>query len=369
MKFELLREEFLKPLQTTIGVVERRQTMPILANVLIQIENDAFQITGTDLEIEMVARGTCKTISPGSATVSGRKLLDIVKSLPDGAKLQCALTEDRIAIRTQGSRFSLATLPVSDFPVSRGQDGGVRLMLDQNKLKNLLDLTQFSMAHQDVRYYLNGLLFDLRPGLLRAVATDGHRLSMAETRLDTAGGVTGQQIIIPRKGILELQKLLTEGEIELEITSNQITASMEGIRFTSKLVDGRFPDYEKVIPPTLPRSLEVDRLELRQSLSRAAILSNEKFRGVRLSLDAHGVTIRAHNAEQEEAEESLAGTYIGEPMEIGFNVVYLLEPLAVLRTDTVRLQFSDANGSCLITATDSEDDSTPNQHVVMPMRL
>lgn len=368
MKFELLREEFLKPLQTTIGVVERRQTMPILANVLIQIENDTFQITGTDLEIQMIARGTCKTISPGSATVSGRKLLDIVRSLPDGAQLQCALVEDRMAIRTQGSRFSLATLPVSDFPISQGQDKGVRLTLDQGKLKNLLELTQFSMAHQDVRYYLNGMLFDLRPGLFRTVATDGHRLSMAETTLIGAG-IHGQQIIVPRKGILELQKLLTEGEIELEIASNQITASMDGICFTSKLVDGRFPDYEKVIPPTLPRSLVVNRLDLRQSLSRAAILSNEKFRGVRLSLDAHGVTISAHNAEQEEAEESLAGEYIGEPMEIGFNVAYLLEPLAVLSTDTVRLKFSDANGSCLITATDPESNSTPNQHVVMPMRL
>lgn len=368
MKFELQREELLKPLQTTIGVVERRQTMPILANVLFQVDGDRFWITGTDLEIEMVAQGVCVAESNGSATVSGRKLLDIVRSLPEGATVQCSVDNDRLAIRAKRSRFSLATLPVTDFPVSRTQEGEIRLSLDQGRLKSLFDLTQFSMAHQDVRFYLNGLLLDLRPGLLRAVATDGHRLSMAETVLDSGPNET-RQLIIPRKGILELQKLLGEGDIELQISGNQIGASMNGIRFTSKLVDGRFPDYEKVIPPHLPRTLIVNRLELRQALSRAAILSNEKFRGVRLSLDKEGVTIRAHNAEQEEAEEFQAGNYQGDPMEIGFNVNYILEPLAVLSSESVRLHFSDANGSCVITAVDTASPAVPSSHVVMPMRL
>ncbi|MES1993121.1 MAG: DNA polymerase III subunit beta [Pseudomonadota bacterium] len=368
MKFELQREELLKPLQTTIGVVERRQTMPILANVLLQVENDRFWITGTDLEIEMVAQGACNAKSDGSATVSGRKLLDIVRSLPEGITVQCSVDNDRLALRANRSRFSLATLPVTDFPVSRAQEGDIRLTLNQGQLKTLFDLTQFGMAHQDVRYYLNGLLLDLRPGLLRAVATDGHRLSMAETVLEGGSSET-RQLIVPRKGILELQKLLGEGNIELQISGNQIGASMNDIRFTSKLVDGRFPDYEKVIPPHLPRTLTVDRLQLRQALSRAAILSNEKFRGVRLSLDKEGVTIRAHNAEQEEAEEFLSGQYQGEPMEIGFNVNYILEPLAVLSTETVCLKFSDANGSCVISAVNETAPAIPSSHVVMPMRL
>lgn len=368
MKFEMQREELLKPLQTTIGVVERRQTMPILANVLFQVENDHFWITGTDLEIEMVAEGSCQASTNGSLTVSGRKLLDIVRSLPEGVMVQGKLDNERLALRANRSRFSLATLPVSDFPISRTQEGENKLTLEQSHLKSLLDLTQFAMAHQDVRFYLNGLLLDLRPGLLRAIATDGHRLSKAEMAL-TQGPTEIRQMIIPRKGVLEIQKLLGEGDIELQISTNLICASMNGIRFTSKLVDGRFPDYEKVIPSHLPRTLLVNRLELRQCLARAAILSNEKFRGVRLSLSSEGITIRAHNAEQEEAEEFLAAEYQGDPMEIGFNVSYILEPLAVLSSEFVRLQFSDANGSCVITSNDASNQEVISCHVVMPMRL
>ena len=368
MKLEATREEILKPLQTIIGVLERRQTMPILANILIQVENDRFWVTGTDLEIEMVAQGSSTSTSAGSITVSGRKLLDIVRSLPEGIPIQCSVDSNHLLVRANRSRFSLATLPVSDFPVSPGQDGDMRLLLKQEHLKALFDLTYFSMAHQDVRYYLNGLLLDLRPGLLRAVATDGHRLSTAEITLESH--VEGnRQLIIPRKGVLELQKLLAEGSIELQLAPNQIRASMNDIRFTSKLVDGRFPDYEKVIPVHLSRLLTVDRLGLRQALSRASILSNEKFRGVRLSLNQDGVTIRANNAEQEEAEEFLTGQYQGEPMEIGFNVNYILEPLNVLSTELVDIRFSDANGSCVITAVDEQSSSCHSTHVIMPMRL
>ena len=367
MTVEFSREELLKCLQATIGVVERRQTMPVLANVLVEIHGDRFRLVGTDLEIELVAEGLCRSDGAMSWTVSGRKILDIVRSLPDQARIHCAVVDDRLTLRAGGSRFTLATLPVGDFPRTPMSESSVRIRVQQENLKQLLERTQFSMAHQDVRYYLNGLLFDLQPGLLRAVGTDGHRLSIAEIKIDESA-VEARQIILPRKGILELQKLLDKGEMTIQIATNQVAVMLDGIRFTSKLVDGRFPDYEKVIPRHLPRSLVVDRQALRTGLSRAAILSNDKFRGVRLGLDSKGVTVRAHNAEQEEAEDILAGNYSGEEMEIGFNVAYLLEPLAVLLTEQVRLEFSDANGSCLLTAV--EDESTvPSRHVVMPMRL
>ena len=368
MTVEFSRDELLKCLQATIGVVERRQTMPVLANVLIEIDGDRFRIIGTDLEIELVAEGSCKSAGKMSWTASGRKFLDIVRSLPEQAQIQCTVVEDRMTLRAGGSRFALATLPISDFPRTSLAEDSVRVSIHQEHLKLLLERTQFSMAHQDVRYYLNGLLFDLQPGLLRAVATDGHRLSMAEVNLEETA-LTPRQIILPRKGILELQKLLDKGPMTIHLSSNQVVVMLDGIRFTSKLVDGRFPDYEKVIPKHLPRSLTVDRQALRVALSRAAILSNEKFRGVRLGLDPRGLTIRAHNAEQEEAEEFLAGDYNGEAMEIGFNVAYLLEPLAVLPNEQVRLEFSDANGSCLLTAIEDDNPAVPSRHVVMPMRL
>lgn len=368
MTVEFSREELLKRLQATIGVVERRQTMPVLANVLIEIEGDRFRIVGTDLEIELVAEGSCQSDGATSWTVSGRKLLDIVRSLPEQARIQCTSLEDRLTLRAGRSRFSLATLPVSDFPRTATPEGSTRISLQQESLKLLLERTQFSMAHQDVRYYLNGLLLDLQPGLLRAVGTDGHRLSMAEVKIEETA-IEARQIILPRKGILELQKLLDKGPVTIQVSMNQATILLDGVRFTSKLVDGRFPDYEKVVPKHLPRSLVVDRQALRVGLSRAAILSNEKFRGVRLGLEPRGVVIRAHNAEQEEAEEFLAADYHGEAMEIGFNVAYLLEPLGVLPNEQVRLEFSDANGSCLMTGVEEGQPVVPSRHVVMPMRL
>ena len=368
MTVEFSREELLKRLQTTIGVVERRQTMPILANVFMEIDGDRFRLVGTDLEIELMAEGNCKSDVNTSLTVSGRKLLDIVRSLPEQTRILCTANEDRMILRSGGSRFSLSTLPASDFPKTSFPESSALISIQQENLKLLLERTQFSMAHQDVRYYLNGLLFDVQPGLLRAVATDGHRLSMAEVEIKETS-IEPRQIILPRKGILELQKLLDKGSVMLQIAPTQVTAVLDGVRFTSKLVDGRFPDYEKVVPKHLPRSLTIDRQSLRLGLSRAAILSNEKFRGVRLGLDPKGLTIRAHNAEQEEAEEFLAADYNGEPMEIGFNVTYLMEPLAVLPNEQVRLEFSDANGSCLITGIENGTPSVPNKHVVMPMRL
>ena len=368
MTVEFSREELLKRLQTTIGVVERRQTMPILANVFMEIDGDHFRLVGTDLEIELMAEGSCKSDGNTRLTVSGRKLLDIVRSLPEQARIQCTANEDRMTLRAGGSRFSLSTLPASDFPKTSAPESSTLISIQQESLKLLLERTQFSMAHQDVRYYLNGLLFDLQPGLLRAVATDGHRLSMAEVQTEETA-IEPRQIILPRKGILELQKLLDKGPMTLQISPTQVTVVLEGVRFTSKLVDGRFPDYEKVVPKHLPRSLVVDRQLLRSGLSRAAILSNEKFRGVRLGLDPRGITIRAHNAEQEEAEEFLPADYSGEPMDIGFNVTYLLEPLAVLPNEQVRLEFSDANGSCLMTGIENGEPSVRNKHVVMPMRL
>ena len=365
MKLTAAREELLTPLQSVIGVVERRQTMPVLANVLLSARDNRLNITGTDLEVELVATSTVNVQQGGDITIPGRKLLDIFRSLPEQASVTLATEGERISIKAGRSRFTLSTLPASEFPLVEEINAQQTLTIAQGEFRRLIDKTHFSMAQQDVRYYLNGLLLETEGGSLRAVATDGHRLALCEMALEDKAK-SNQQVIVPRKGVLELQRILgTEGTIELAIGTNHVRAQIGSIRFTSKLIDGRFPEYGRVIPASPPKKIMADRDILRAALQRAAILSNEKYRGIRLAVKTGVLTLQSHNPEQEEAEEELEIAYSGDELEIGFNVNYLLDALAAIDAGQVELGLTDANSSCLVSAS-----STPQaKYVVMPMRL
>ncbi|MFQ5547874.1 MAG: DNA polymerase III subunit beta [Woeseia sp.] len=365
MKFTATREVLLKPLQAVIGVVERRQTMPILANVLLVAKDDNVAITATDLEVELVASAEGDVAGGGEVTVPGRKLLDICRALPEEAALAVQLGGEKLSIKSGRSKFTLTTLPAADFPTVEDINAVQTLSLPQATLGVLLDKTHFSMAQQDVRYYLNGLLVETDGKLLRAVATDGHRLALSQVRLD-GKKMPEQQVIVPRKGVLELQRLMSgEGDVSLQLGSNHIRLELDGIRFTSKLIDGRFPEYERVIPQDTSNQLVADRALLRGALQRTAILSNEKYRGIRLIIRDGSLVLQAHNPEQEEAEEELEVKYRGEDIEIGFNVNYLLDALGAIDADEITLSVVDSNSSCLMREPGSDD----SKYVVMPMRL
>jgi DNA polymerase-3 subunit beta len=368
MKFTTDRETLLRAVQLVTGVVERRQTLPVLANLLVIVDEAGVSLTGTDLEVELVARITegITVERPGEATIPARKLADIWRSLPEGAAVSVEAEGDRAIVRSGRSRFSLATLPVADFPQVEGAPGDIEFSVAQADLQRLLDQTGFSMAQQDVRYFLNGLLLEVSSEHVRTVATDGHRLAMCTLDKGVAGA-DRVQVIVPRKGVVELGRLLGDGDDPVCITlgKNHLRASQGGYALTTKLVDGRFPEYDKVIPADSDNALIGDREALKQAFYRASILSNEKYRGVRLTLEQEQVTIQANNPEQEEAEEIVAIEYNGSPMEIGFNVSYLQDVLSVLDTDTVRLSINDANSSALIEGPGADD----SVYVVMPMRL
>ncbi len=365
MKFTAAREALLKPLQAVIGVVERRQTMPILANVLLVAKDGKLAITATDLEVELVANAEVDIDGPGEVTVPGRKLLDICRALPDEAQLAIALNGEKLGIKSGRSKFTLMTLPAADFPTVEDINASQTIGLPQATLCRLLDKTHFSMAQQDVRYYLNGLLVETDGKHLRAVATDGHRLALCQVEL-SGKKMPEQQVIVPRKGVLELQRLMSgEGDVDLQLGSNHIRIELEGIRFTSKLIDGRFPEYERVIPQDTSNQLAADRELFKGALQRTAILSNEKYRGIRLIIRDNGVVLQAHNPEQEEAEEELEVNYKGEDIEIGFNVNYLLDSLGAIESEEVTLSVVDGNSSCLLREPGNDDC----KYVVMPMRL
>ncbi|MCZ6561050.1 MAG: DNA polymerase III subunit beta [Gammaproteobacteria bacterium] len=365
MKLSVQREKILAPLQAVIGVVEKRQTMPILTNVMLVAKDGQLSITATDLEVELVASTEMDVEQEGEITVPGRKLLDIFRALPAEAKVSLTLDGDRLRIRSGRSRFTLSTLPAAEFPVVEDIDAQATFTVSQKDANRLLEKTQFSMAQQDVRYYLNGILLEVAGKTLRAVATDGHRLALCEVKLKKAS--KGEhQVIVPRKGVLELHRLLGgEGDITLAIGSNHVRAQVGSIRFTSKLIDGRFPDYARVIPTAESSPMTGDREELKQALNRAAILSNEKYRGIRMEVKGNTIRILAHNPEQEEAEEEVQVKYAGADLEIGFNVNYLLDALAAVEGDQVEVGLIDSNSSCLIT----EPGSKSCKYVVMPMRL
>jgi DNA polymerase-3 subunit beta len=365
MKLSATREHLLEALQSVIGVVERRQTMPILSNVMLSARDNRLRATGTDLEVELVAAAEVSVHQPGDITVPGRKLLDIVRTLPEKTNVTLTRDGERVVLRGGRSRFTLSSLPAAEFPVIEEIHAQHTVAIKAHEFRRLIDKTHFAMAQQDVRYYLNGTLLETNGEVLRAVATDGHRLSWCEVPLEGRAREL-QQIILPRKGVLELQRLLDgEGEIEVAIGSNHVRVQIGEVRFTSKLIDGKFPEYSRVIPAEPPRIMTATRDALRATLQRTAILSNEKYRGVRLTFASGLLTVQAHNPEQEEAEDQLEVSFSGDELEIGFNVSYLLDALAAVETETVEVGLTDANSSCLIRAPGNRQI----KYVVMPMRL
>lgn len=370
MKVSINREILLAPLQAVCSVIERRQTLPILSNVLIQFKTDTLTLTGTDLEVEMVTTinlpDNDETTDTGDITLPAKKFLDIVKTLPENSVIKINIEKERAEIRSGRSRFVLATLAADEFPSLESLKDPFSCHVKQSELKFLLDKTQFSMAQQDVRYYLNGLLLELNNDNLRAVATDGHRLALCDINANVS--ITEPlQVIIPRKGVIELTRLLNnnDSEIELQFSKNHIKASLPNFTFTSKLIDGKFPDYEKVIPKNLDISINFDRVELHSALQRASVLSNEKYRGMRLTLANNLLKATVHNPEQDEAEEEMEINYGGESIDIGFNVSYFLDALNAIEKDTVNMNLLDSNSSCLL---QTEADSNC-KYVIMPMRL
>jgi DNA polymerase-3 subunit beta len=366
MKLTIQRETLLKPLQQVAGVVERRQTLPILANVLFNATRKGLKLTASDLEVELQTQAEIDVAESGDSTLPARKLLDICRALPEAANVDVTVDGDRAQVTSGKSRFSLTTLPASEFPVVDEIKSAGAFEVPQNDLLRLIDRTAFSMAQQDVRYYLNGLMLEPSRGIVRAVATDGHRLALCEFPANV-GEDDIPQVIVPRKGIQELHRLLQEDEtpVQVEIGLNHIRIDTGELRFTSKLIDGRFPDYHRVIPKMPDKRLLVKREALRQALTRTSILSNEKYRGIRLDISKNNVKIQSHNPEQEEAIEEIDVTYESDPLLIGFNVTYLLDVLGAMDTDEVEILLTDANSSALII----QPGKIACRYVVMPMRL
>ncbi|WP_257275072.1 DNA polymerase III subunit beta [Endozoicomonas sp. SESOKO4] len=367
MKFTINREALLKPLQLVAGVVERRQTLPVLSNVLMVVDGDQLSLTGTDLEVELVGRVTLDDVSEGGEiTVPARKLMDICKSLPENALIEFSQDDQRVKLKAGRSRFTLSTLPANEFPSIDEEAGSMTFTIGQSRLRRLIDRSGFAMAQQDVRYYLNGMLIEVSQNTLRFVATDGHRLAMCTVDADI-NQLDRHQVIVPRKGILEMARLLTEGDemVHISLGANHIRAKTGDFIFTSKLVDGKFPDYDRVIPRGGDKIIIGDRQELRQAFQRASILSNEKYRGIRLILSDGLLKVMANNPEQEEAEEEISLAYHGETLEVGFNVSYLLDVLSVITGESVKITLSDPNSSALL----EESDASDSTYVVMPMRL
>jgi DNA polymerase-3 subunit beta len=367
MQIRANRETLIPVLAKVVGVVERRQTLPILGNILISANEGSVHVTGTDLEVEIRARSEATVERSGETTLPGRKLIDICRALPEDTAVSLKVENDKATLSAGRSRFTLGTLPASDFPTMEWREGIESIEVPQKTLKYLLEKTAFAMAHQDVRYYLNGLLLEVRPDRLVTVATDGHRLAKVEEQV-TLGIGEEIQIILPRKTVVELSRLLgsdTKDLVRMDISDKVFRACIEDVVLTSKLVDGRYPDYERVIPPVAERVAYADKEILRQALLRTSILSNEKFRGIRFSLGPGQLRLQAQNPEQDEAEEELDVTYAQEPTTIGFNVGYLIDVLNVLEGDEVEIGFQDSDSSAILRNKDREKET----FVVMPMRL
>jgi DNA polymerase-3 subunit beta len=363
---QIARDALLKPLQAVSGIVERRHTLPILANVLLEQREGHLYVTATDLEMQITAHSTLEGKDGQATTVGARKLQDLLRALPDDATLNVDVTSSKMTVRAGRSRFNLQTLPAADYPrITLGTEQLQTLSLPQRDLRKLFKLAEFAMAQQDIRYYLNGMLLVVDKGTLQAVATDGHRLSWAS--LAIPGDYARQEVILPRKTVLELGKLLADSEdpVTVDILATQVRFRFANVELVSKVVDGKFPDFNRVIPVGHTKLVELDRLTALAALQRAAILSNEKFRGVRVVLATDLMKIVCTNSEQEEAEEELEIEYKGDPLDIGFNITYLLDALQNVTVDKVHFAFGDANSSALVTMPDRDD----YKYVVMPMRI
>jgi DNA polymerase-3 subunit beta len=367
MQIKSKREALLEPLQSLGGVVERRQTLPILANILIKISNEQMDMTATDLEVELKTQAIVECNDEMEFTIPARKILDICKALPDNADILIDLIKDKARIISGKSRFSLGILPAQDYPVIEATPSTSYFSIKENQLKELIDKTAFAMAQQDVRYYLNGMLLEVNKNHIRAIATDGHRLALSEVKPVEEMQDIDIQVILPRKAVLELSRLLTSHEhvIRIELSSNYLKVRLNNAVFTTKLIDGRFPDYQRVLPAESDKELIADKNLLKQSLMRASILSNEKYRGIRFSITDDVLQLQAHNPEQEEAEEELEIKYSGEQINIGFNVGYLIDAINVISEPEIVIELKDSNSSALIYGKTNKS----SKYVVMPMRI
>lgn len=367
MNIIINRDALLKPLSSVSNIVERRHTLPILSNLLLESRQNRLTLTATDLEMQISLSVDMLSEDELSTTVSARKLLDICRSLPEQSQITMDMQDNRMQIRAGKSRFTLQTLPAKDYPLMAKSAGETCLVLEipQGQLKKLLKKVEYAMAQQDVRYYLNGVLFEVNDKQLNIVGTDGHRLSF--TTISVAESYEKQELILPRKTVLELIKLLEDSDelVAIEVSATQANFSFGGIRILSKVIDGKFPDYTRVIPTGYQNTFTVDRLTLLQAMQRASILSNEKYRGIRMVLGKDSLRLISTNSEQEEAEEELEIVYVGDSLDIGFNVGYMIDVLTNVDSAQVTFSFADANSSCLVTL--PEDSNY--KYVVMPMRI
>ena len=369
MKLSLTRAALLKPLQIITGVVEKRQTLPILSNVLVTVTENTLALTATDLEIELIGIISVDQVAQtGKTTVAARKLLDICRALPDDADIKMALEGEQLVVRSGGSRFALTTLPALEFPNFENGPFVAEFAMSEGKLRKLIGKAYFAMGQQDVRHYLNGALFDVNDGSVKCIATDGHRLAYSVVEEDRASAIK-TKVILPRKSVLELVRLLdsnSEADVTLCIGESHFRLVSKDFTFTSKLINAQYPDYDKLIPRTVENTAVAGRESFKQALVRASILSNEKFRGIRLQLDKDVLRIVANNPEQEEAEETITLEYQGNGVEMGFNAAYLLDVISAIATDKLSWSFNDPNSGVLI---EPALDKGQCMYVVMPMRL
>ncbi|MEW6445660.1 MAG: DNA polymerase III subunit beta [Pseudomonadota bacterium] len=368
MRLSISRETLLPAINQVMGAVERRQTLPILGNLLIEAHAEGLRLTATDLEMELVTEVSLMVEREGATTIPARKLLDICRTLPEGCDITLSVDGAQALIQAERSRFQLSTLPAEDFPRIEALHDAQTLVIRQGVLKDIIQHVAFAMAQQDVRYYLNGMLLELAPQALRGATTDGHRLALCEAPVDLPVD-TVRQVIVPRKGVIELQRLLGEGDAEarIEVDANHLRVDMGTLRLTSKLVDGRFPDYQRVIPTSSDKRLIISREALRQAMTRASILSSEKFKGARFTLEGDLLSIETQNPERENSREELLADYKGEPMTIGFNIAYLLDVLNTLQDPDIILELRNAESSGVIHHQGSEGMQCT--YVIMPMRL
>ncbi|HEY4374296.1 MAG TPA: DNA polymerase III subunit beta [Burkholderiales bacterium] len=360
------RDALLKPIQTVSGIVERRHTLPILSNLLIKKTGGDLSFLATDIEVQISTKTQCEAGQDVATTVAARKLLDILRALPASSTIALELNNKKLNIKAGKSRFALQTLAAEDFPtVAQATDFKAGFSLPQKQLKSLIALVQYAMAQQDIRYYLNGLLLIADKSQVRVVATDGHRLAYAALPVEAAAEKT--EVIIPRKTVIELERLLedTDELVRIDIAATQVRFQFGNVELVSKLVEGKFPDYNRVIPQGYKNKFEISREELIGCLARAAILTNEKFKGVRCVVGDNSLKISCTNTDQEEAQEEAEIVYKGDPVDIGFNVTYLLDVLNHLKSETVGVSLGDANSSALITS----GENAEFKYVVMPMRI
>ncbi|MGJ8620626.1 MAG: DNA polymerase III subunit beta [Methylophilaceae bacterium] len=366
MQIKINRDVLLKPLMNVTGIVERRHTLPILSNLLIEAKNNNIKLTATDLEMQISLNIESELKDELSTTISAKKFLDICRSLPDSIDIDMISKDSRMTVKAGKSRFNLQTLPAADYPIMTKVAGEtITIKISQIELKRLLKQVEFAMAQQDIRYYLNGLLLEVNENRLNLVGTDGHRLSFTSAIL--AQNYEKNEVILPRKTVIELIKLLEDSdeEVTIEVATGQVNFAFGEISLISKVIDGKFPDYHRVIPTAHSNTFTANRLQILTAMQRASILSNEKYRGIRMVLSENNLKLISTNTEQEEAEEELEINYMQESLDIGFNVTYLIDVLNNTQQETINFSFADANSSCLITLPEDSD----YKYVVMPMRI